>query len=900
MLSELLPSPELHEDWRSFARALINSLDSLANNSLTGGDVTYIVNQTPIQPGQLPAFPAGIQPIWLNTGDANLYLGNPQYDPPTAPDIVYIDTQKLAEAAVNINKLADGAVSSAKILNATIASADIGNAQIISALIADASIVQAKISDLAVNEAKIANAAVTSAKIANLAVGTAHIQAAAIGTAHIQDAAIVNAKIGNTIESAGWNPTTKQGWSIDKNGLIQGSGLAIYDTAGNLVFGSGGTIAWSKITGAYLGDNLVNNGDFMPPLATIDISAGITSHVGLAGEPARYLSANAAGEVVEFNANLDPTGLGEKIFTVIPGELLFVSASIYTPTTGFNGWVPSLIFYNAAGTQLGPTGTFVDGNSGGYSAFYNLTVASQWLGKWIAIRVPTNAAYVRVYATSVGTAPVRIANFRVGRAQLGATFGAPANTPVANIPAQQIATLADNLIVNGEMVPPRDTYVLPANHSFVAGIAGEPAFALEALAVASGLDVTVNKGIDPAGTTVDGAMPVKAGEKLFISADIQGSGTATDAWTVWATFYSATFGFIGNQQLASLAAGTTSTLPIRKKAEFTVPANAAFAVFFLRSFVPGTYARIANLRVARTENAATLGATIDTNLFGQFTSGNIGTYIQAAAIGAALIGNLAVGTAHIADGAIVNAKIADATILSAKIANLVIDKITAGTLNAEIDMGTGLIRFTIGGNQLTIGKGFGTSSQFIMWFGPSMAENLMTEATAVFYLKTNGDAYFGGALLAGTLVNGATSSSISTTASSETGNFGSNGNSREYTVGYTYHESGTWNSGTLTITGTPSVTVVLEKWNGASWTQLGSSHTYNGSSSAIQPQGGDPGSYQADNSGGFSFTDNTGGLGPHNVRARITSRTDVGLSGVSLNAPGVIRTQRLSIQSVEQ
>lgn len=259
MLSELLPSPELYDDWQGFARALITSLENLAQQSASDGDITYVVNNTPITTGQLPAIPAGWSPVWLNTVDAGLYLANPDYNPPTAPDIVYIDTGNLADAAIEVAKLADGAVTSAKILNATIGSADIGNAQIISALIADAAIVSAKIGDLQVNNAKIANAAIDSAKIANLAVGTAQIQAAAItnaliadasiSTAKIQDGSIVNAKIGNTIQSASWNPATKAGWLIDKNGLLQGQGIAIYDTAGNLVFGSGGSLSWQRITG---------------------------------------------------------------------------------------------------------------------------------------------------------------------------------------------------------------------------------------------------------------------------------------------------------------------------------------------------------------------------------------------------------------------------------------------------------------------------------------------------------------------------------------------------------------------------------------------------------------------------------------------------------------------------
>ena len=374
----ILPDPELHEDWKSFARALLAALGAEPQET-TPEAVKYLINTTPVSPANLPPLPAGFQPIWLNSADALFYLGNPAFNPPTAANIVYIDTAKIADAAIATNKLQDSAITAAKILNgavttlkvaddainsakiatdavgsleiasaavinakiadaavgttkiealavtqalianaavgnaqiadlavstakiqllavtealvgnaaivsakigdaavitakigdlqvinakiadatilngkivdATILGAKIANATIVTALIADAAIVEAKIGDLAVNSAKIANAAVISAKIANLAVGAAHIQAAAIGTAHIGDAQITDAKIGNVIASSGWNETTKQGWHIDKAGNIRGSGISIYDTAGNLVFGSSGTVDFAKVVG---------------------------------------------------------------------------------------------------------------------------------------------------------------------------------------------------------------------------------------------------------------------------------------------------------------------------------------------------------------------------------------------------------------------------------------------------------------------------------------------------------------------------------------------------------------------------------------------------------------------------------------------------------------------------
>lgn len=86
-----------------------------------------------------------------------------------------------------------------------------------------------------------------------------------------------------------------------------------------------------------------------------------------------------------------------------------------------------------------------------------------------------------------------------------------------------------------------------------------------------------------------------------------------------------------------------------------------------------------------------------------------------------------------------------------------------------------------------VGVGFGTSGQFIEWFGPRPTGGdlaLCTEANALAYLKTNGDAYFGGSLSAGVLRNAARSTSIAANASVEIGPFGTNGNPIQVITGF--------------------------------------------------------------------------------------------------------------------
>jgi hypothetical protein len=274
--------------------------------------------------------------------------------------------------------------------------------------------------------------------------------------------------------------------------------------------------------------------------------------------------------------------------------------------------------------------------------------------------------------------------------------------------------------------------------------------------------------------------------------------------------------------------------------------------------------------------------------------------IAAATILTANIGAGQITNALIADATILAAKIADATITSAKIASLVVDKITAGTLDAVIDMGTGLIRFTIAGNVLVLGKGFGTTNQFVMWFGPTMAENLMDESTAVFYLKTNGDAYFGGSLIAGTLVNGSTNSSLSDPNTVETGSFGSTGASRVVTATYSYSIGQRYTGGSPAFSGTDTVDLYIDKFESGSWVQK--AHVFFAEADYTNHPpggGGDPGLFSHDFGGSVQWTDNTGELTVGNIRARSENRTTIAMTG----ATGVTTTsqqQRLGIQVVEQ
>lgn len=238
----------------------------------------------------------------------------------------------------------------------------------------------------------------------------------------------------------------------------------------------------------------------------------------------------------------------------------------------------------------------------------------------------------------------------------------------------------------------------------------------------------------------------------------------------------------------------------------------------------------------------------------------------------------------------------------ALIDNLTVNKLTAGTLTAQVTqnadwmIGTGRIIMDNGGFIKAQGVGFGSSNQFIEWFGPRPAGGnlaLCTEANAIQYIKTNGDAYFGGSLSAGVLRNAATGSATASNAEVVLGPFGTNGSSKTVACSYTFHTTHA-PEGELTFTNPPTATVVLERsFDGSSWTQIGT-QSFSGSVFYFRGWGwAEPGEYSATIGGSFTVTDTNASMSNFYYRLRITARN------VSIFQPGTIE-QRLTIVSTEE
>jgi hypothetical protein len=149
---------------------------------------------------------------------------------------------------------------------------------------------------------------------------------------------------------------------------------------------------------------------------------------------------------------------------------------------------------------------------------------------------------------------------------------------------------------------------------------------------------------------------------------------------------------------------------------------------------------------------------------------------------------------------------------------------------------TGDIIWTNGSVMKVAGVGFGTSNQFIEWFGPLMALTSCSESNATMYLRTDGAAYFGGALSSGTLTTKAGTSDTSASAIAETAVFGSNGHSITVTLSYSY--------GSTQTAGYAAGSAGLAQFNAAYSAQGGATKTYGQGAPAVG--GGDPSTFTVD------------------------------------------------------
>lgn len=91
-----------------------------------------------------------------------------------------------------------------------------------------------------------------------------------------------------------------------------------------------------------------------------------------------------------------------------------------------------------------------------------------------------------------------------------------------------------------------------------------------------------------------------------------------------------------------------------------------------------------------------------------------------------------------------------------------------------------------GSIMIAMGIGFGTNNQFLEWVGPSRDLSQCNEASALRYVRKDGQAYFKGAFLAGDLRAGQQNPSLAANVTADTGLIGSNGGEIQAVASWTY------------------------------------------------------------------------------------------------------------------
>lgn len=227
-------------------------------------------------------------------------------------------------------------------------------------------------------------------------------------------------------------------------------------------------------------------------------------------------------------------------------------------------------------------------------------------------------------------------------------------------------------------------------------------------------------------------------------------------------------------------------------------------------------------------------------------------------------------------------------ITDAKIQNLTVDQINGGSIRDlwNLDNANGQIRIGSGANVKIIGAGFGTSNQFIEWFGP--AAGPINEANAISYVKTDGSVFFAGSISAGVIFNSQQTNSVAPNASVSLSHI-SQGRVVTVTVSYLCQISGT-RTQPQASPGNPSAMLSINV-AGTDY-MLPVFGSYSGF--------GDPGElyyFTSDMAGSATFTIPAGPAGVRNVTASVIARQISGPRGDSFFADSF--TQNITITSSE-
>lgn len=361
-------------------------------------------------------------------------------------------------------------------------------------------------------------------------------------------------------------------------------------------------------------------------------------------------------------------------------------------------------------------------------------------------------------------------------------------------------------------------------------------------------------------------------------------------------------GLLNNSQIQDIAAakitGTIGSTQIADSA-ISTPKLAAGAVT-AANIAAGT---ITGDRIAA--NAITANNILALSISGDKIAANTiaGDKILAGTITAANIAGGTITSDKIAAGQIIASQL-QVTQLSSISANM--GTVTAGVIQnvtgkTKFDLNNGLEIFDSGTFMTVKGLGFGSSNQFIEWFGPSQS-NLAncTELNAISYKTITGNEFTTGTIGAGIITNSGQTTDTSAVAEIVVGSFQTNGGTKTIVVSYSYADIYRCNASTGSITGSAGASTVSiqRSLNGGSYVVIGTLSATESQRAVLVD--GDPGIQDRVNfriAGSTTITDNSAATTDMRLRAVITSRTLPTMGGTSIT--GRTTTQAVGIISRE-
>ena len=221
----------------------------------------------------------------------------------------------------------------------------------------------------------------------------------------------------------------------------------------------------------------------------------------------------------------------------------------------------------------------------------------------------------------------------------------------------------------------------------------------------------------------------------------------------------------------------------------------------------------------------------------------------------------------------------------------------------------GYLRVYGSGYQSIIGYDFGSPGEgLVRWFGPNIGASACTKANGTIWESKDGTAYFGGEVLQGVLRAFNSSTTVSTTASVETGVVNTKNKTVAVRGTFTYSAQQANNGASSVFVPDPNTStrasMVLERryrnanetgWD--AWVQLATRDMIG--SSAVLNQTGDPSYMYWDVEGSISATD-VASPRRREYRVRLTSFVRQGYTVTNPGAyPALIQNQYQSIESME-